>query len=366
MRGRFRRLLPALVLLASLTGCQAAPMSAPKTARTTVFAMDTVMDLEVYGQNEAACQAALDRCVEELYALDSQLSPTNPDSCVYALNHAGGEWVEVPVPDLLKGAKMLCALTGGALDFTAYPATLAWGFTTGEYRVPGEAELAELAGRIDYTRLEADRAGGRARLPEGMALDLGAVAKGYAAGVLRDLLGPAGTASSEDAEGADSLEGVDGALLDLGQSTILAVGGKPDGSPWRIGIRDPEGDSYLGVLELRDAAMGTSGGYQRYFEEDGETYWHILDPDTAAPARSGLSSVTVVSPNGLLCDGLSTALFVMGLEEGIRFWGDWTAIGLDFDVIFVTGDGSIFITRGLQNSFTLAEGYEDRQVNVLL
>ncbi len=348
MGGRFRRLLPALVLLASLTGCQAAP----KTARTTIFAMDTVMDLEIYGQNEAACQAALDRCVEELYALDAQLSPTNPDSCVYALNHAGGEWVEVPVPDLLEGAGMLCALTGGALDFTAYPATLAWGFPTGEYRVPGEAELAELAGRIDYTRLEVDRAGGRARLPEGMALDLGAVAKGYAADALRVLL--------------ESQTGVDGALLDLGQSTILAVGGKPDGSPWRIGIRDPEGDSYLGVLELRDASMGTSGGYQRFFEEDGVTYWHILDPDTAAPARSGLSSVTVVGPDGLVSDGLSTALFVMGLEEGFEFWRNRAANGLEFDVVFISGDGSIFITQGLADSFTLAEGYEDRQVTVLL
>jgi len=347
--GRFRRLLPVLVLLVSLTGCQ----SAPKTARTTVFAMDTVMDLEVYGQSEAACRAALDRCVEELYALDAQLSPTNPDSYVCALNHAGGEWVEIPGPDLLEGAGMLCALTGGALDFTAYPATLAWGFPTGEYRVPGEAELAELAGRIDYTKLEADRAEGRARLPEGMALDLGAVAKGYAADVLRVLL--------------ESRKDVDGALLDLGQSTILAVGGKPDGSPWRIGIRDPagEGDSYLGVLELSGAAMGTSGGYQRYFEEDGVTYWHILDPDTAAPARSGLSSVTVVSPNGLLCDGLSTALFVMGLEEGTRFWRDRAANGLDFDVIFVSDDGSIYVTEGLERSFSLAGGYEDRQVTVL-
>ncbi len=347
MGGRFRRLLPVLVLLASLTGCQ----SAPKTARTTIFAMDTVMDLEIYGQSEAACQAALDRCVEELYALDARFSPTGPDSDVCALNRAGGEWVEISGPDPLEGAAWLCALTGGALDLTAYPATLAWGFPTGEYRVPGEAELAELAGRIDYTRLEVDRAGGRARLPEGMALDLGAVVKGYAADALRVLL--------------ESQNGVDGALLDLGQSTILAVGGKPDGSPWRIGIRDPEGDSYLGVLELRDSSMGTSGGYQRFFEEDGVTYWHILDPDTAAPARSGLSSVTVVGPDGLASDGLSTALFVMGLEEGAGFWRSRAANGLEFDVIFVTGDGSIFITQGLADSFTLAEGYEDRQVSVL-
>jgi len=323
--------------------------------------MDTVMDLELYGPAKAGCQALLDRCVEEIYTLDRQLSAENPDSFVYALNHAGGEWTEVPDSSILAlfmDTLSLCEKTGGALDVTSYPATLAWGFPTGEYRVPDASELEALAGRIDCGAVGTSNWEGASRrggvcLPEGMSLDLGAVAKGYAADVLRGLL--------------ESRKDVDGALLDLGRSTILAVGGKPDGSSWRIGILDPEGEenSYLGVLELRDAAMGTSGGYQRYFEEDGVTYWHILDPDTAAPARSGLSSVTVTGPDGLVCDGLSTALFVMGLEEGTEFWRDRAANGLEFDVIFITGDGSVFITQGLEESFTLAEGYKDRQVTVL-
>ena len=110
-------------------------------------------------------------------------------------------------------------------------------------------------------------------------------------------------------------------------------------------------------------AMGTSGGYQRYFEQDGVTYWHILDPDTAAPARSGLSSVTVVAPSALTCDGLSTALFVMGLEEGGQFWRDHPE--LEFEAIFVTESGEIFRTAGLEGRFSLAEGYQDREVVVL-
>jgi len=349
-----RSLLPLLALLCALTGCQAGP----KTAQTTIFAMDTVMDLQIYGSSEPACRATLDRCVEEIYALDRQLSAEDPDSFIYALDHAGGEWVEVPDPSILAlfmDTLALCGKTGGALDVTAYPATLAWGFTTGGYRVPDASELEELAGRIDYSAVGTSNWEGPSRrggvcLPEGMALDLGAVAKGYAADRLRALL--------EDS-------GCDGALLDLGQSTILAVGGRPDGSPWRIGILDPAGESYLGVLELTDAAMGTSGGYQRYFEEDGVTYWHILDPETAAPARSGLASVTVVGPDGFLCDGLSTALFVMGLEEGAEFWRNRAANGLVFDAVFISDNGSIAVTAGLEDAFTLAQGYEDREVTVL-
>ena len=209
------------------------------------------------------------------------------------------------------------------------------------------AELAALLEKVDDTQARLD--GDRLALPEGMELDLGAVAKGFAgdllAGEVRDV-------------------GITSALLDLGQSTIVAVGSKPQGTPWRIGVVDPaRPGSYFAVVELEDCAMGTSGGYQRYFEQDGITYWHILDPDTAAPARSGLASVTVVSPSALTCDGLSTALFVMGLEEGTAFWENHPE--LEFEAVFVTEDGEIYRTAGLEGRFFLAEGYEDREVTVL-
>ena len=322
-----------------------------------LFAMDTVMTLTLYGEGAArGAEEILNGSVQQIQWLEDFWSAVRPEGDVARVNAAGGAETEVAAPtaSLLRQSLELCAVTGGALDITAYPAVKAWGFIDQEYRVPSQAELAELAGRIDYRQVSVDE-GTRdgetvytVTLPAGMELDLGAVAKGRTA----DLL----------AEGL-AADGVSSALLDLGQSTIRAVGEKPDGSSWRIAVQDPAGTGYLGVLELADLAVGTSGGYQRYFEQDGVTYWHILDPDTAAPARSGLAAVTVVSPSALTCDALSTALFVLGLEEGVQLWRDHPE--LEFQALFITDEGELYLTQGLEDAFSLTEGYEDREVTVL-
>lgn len=330
------------LLLSLPAGCQVEDVE----EESRIFAMDTVMTLTYHGQDRESGREAIEEGVAAVYELEDLLSATAPDSEISALNEAGQAHLSPDTAQLLSAALELCALTGGALDITAYPAVEAWGFTTGEYRVPNQAELEELGDHIDYTRVSLDQES--ASLPDGMKLDLGAVAKGYTADRLAKL------AQERD---------ITSALLDLGQSTILALGAKPDGSPWRIGIQDPQGEGYLGVLELEGQAMGTSGGYQRYFERDGVRYWHIIDPATAAPARSGLLSVTVVSPSGLACDGLSTALFVMGLERGTQFWRNHPE--LEFEALFILEDGSLALTSGLKDSFTLAQGYEDREVEVL-
>ena len=343
MRNRILPVLLALLLLLP-SGCQ----KAPEPAELTTFAMDTMMRFTLYGE-EAQTGAVLAQIPTQLGALEAELSATREDSDIFRIDRAEGQPVEVraSVSELLSDALELCRITGGALDITAYPAVKAWGFTTGEHRVPDEEELAALAAKIDYAAVGSD--GPTVTLPAGMELDVGAVAKGYAGDLLAE---------------AVRTNDISSALLDLGQSTIVAVGTKPGGKPWRIGVVDPArpGD-YFAVVELEDMAMGTSGGYQRYFEQDGAVYWHILDPDTAAPARSGLSSVTVISPSALLCDGLSTALFVMGLEEGAQFWRDHPELA--FEAIFVTEAGEVFRTAGLEGRFSLAEGYEELEVTVL-
>ncbi len=337
MRRRICAALLALGLLA-LAGCE----RAPEPVESTTFAMDTVMNFTLYGEKKQAVDTVKPLLAGGVSALEKILSATEEGSDIARLNRRGAGGVGAETAEVLAKALELCEATGGALDITAYPAVKAWGFTQEEHRVPSPAELEALAEKIDYSAVKLE--GDAVALPEGVEMDLGAVAKGWAGDLLAEVV---------------RANGISSALLDLGQSTIAAVGAKPDGSPWRIGVVDPaRPGAYFAVVELEDMAMGTSGGYQRYFEQDGEIYWHILDPETAAPARSGLAS-----PSAFLCDGLSTALFVMGLEDGAQFWRDHPE--LDFEAVFVTEDGEIYRTAGLEGRFSLAEGYEDREVVVL-
>ena len=343
-----RRLTALALLCALLAGCapgkqETQPLSA------TVLAMDTVMTLTLYPVEGEDGQAAMDGLRQTLEQLDAALTAGEGGEAA-ALNAAGGEWIAVPQSGALLAQTLeLARLTGGTLDPTAYAAVKAWGFADGNYTVPTREELEQLMAAIDYTQVEVSGDGSQARLAPGQQLDFGATAKGWAGDLLRQQL---------------EQEGIASALLDLGQSSIAAVGTKPDGSPWRIAVQDPAGDNgdYVGILELSGRSMGTSGSYQRYFEQDGVRYCHIIDPATASPARSGLAGVTVVADSCLLCDGLSTALFVMGLEDGVRFWRENSSLG--FDVIFITDAGEIFVTSGLNDSFSLADG-EEREVQVL-
>jgi len=321
-----RRIFALLLALFLLAGC--APARA-EPAERTFFAMDTVMTLRLYQGGE---EDLLDRAQERVEELEALLSVTGPDSEIYVLNHSGEAALSPETGPLLSAALELCARTDGALDISTYPVLRTWGFTTGEYAVPSEDAIAGLLPLVDYTRVTVD--GNRASLPQGMEIDLGSVAKGYTGDVLSELL----TAS-----------GVVSAILDLG-GNIQTIGSKPDGSPWRVGVRDPEGGGSLGVVETAGQAVVTSGGYERYFEEDGVRYWHILDPATGAPARSGLASVTVVGDRGLTCDGLSTALFVMGLDKALDHWRQYR----DFEAVFVAEDGSVTVTAGLEGRFTLS------------
>ena len=321
-----------------LTGCSGAPAQEPETA--TFFAMDTAMDFTVYGD-----AALLDEAETLIGSLEEQVSVTDEHSDIYAIDHTGSSSLSGNATELMEQALELCHRTGGALDISVYPIVRAWGFTTGSYQVPDEETIQSLLPLVDYTQIQYDAATGVVALPEGMEIDLGSVAKGYAGQLAAQMLRE---------------HGVQSALLNLG-GNVQTVGAKPDGSPWQIGIKDPQGEDAMMVLSVEDQAVVTSGGYERYFEQDGQTYWHIMDPSTGHPADSGLISVTIVGDEGVVCDGLSTALFVMGLEKAADLW----AQSGDFEAVFVTASGEVYITEGLRDRFALTEQYADTPVSVI-
>ena len=321
-----------------LTGCSGAPAQGPETA--TFFAMDTAMDFTVYGD-----AALLDEAETLIGSLEEQVSVTDEHSDIYAIDHTGSGSLSGNAAELMEQALEICRRTDGALDLSIYPIVRAWGFTTGSYQVPDEAEIQALLPLVDYRKIQYDAATGTVTLPEGMEIDLGSVAKGYAGQLAAQMLRE---------------HGVQSALLNLG-GNVQTVGAKPDGSPWQIGIKDPQGEDAMMVLSVEDQAVVTSGGYERYFEQDGQTYWHIMDPSTGHPADSGLISVTIVGDEGVVCDGLSTALFVMGLEKAADLW----AQSGDFEAVFVTASGEVYITEGLRDHFALTERYADTPVSVI-
>lgn len=336
-----KRQLAALLLTIFALSLTACGETAAESETRTVYAMDTVMNLTVYGENAAA---ALESAEKELHTLDEAvLSRTAEGSELYALNTSNGETVEYGaddiLPALIETALTISDATDGAFDPTLAPVLDVWGFTKDEHRVPSADELKELLSHTGCGKvaLEKTADGWTVTLLDGAQLDLGGIAKGYAADLLRAQL---------------EKEGVTSATLDLG-GDVFVMGRKTDGSDWRIAVKDPaDTESYLGVVSAADKFIVTSGVYERYFEENGVRYHHILDPKTGCPAESGLVSVTVLCENGAWADALSTACFVLGPNGALALRDDLADQGTDFELILVTDDGRVIYTDGLADAFT--------------
>ena len=291
-----------------------------------IFAMDTVMTLSAYGPNG---RVAVKEAAQELLRLDALWSVGSPDSEISKLNaREEGLRLSEDTLVLLERAQELCRETGGLFDPTIYPLMTLWGFPSGMPRVPAQEEIEDLLPLVDGSGLLSED--GSLSLRPGQELDPGGIAKGYASARVMEIF---------------EARGVSSGMVSLG-GNIQTLGAKPDGSPWRIGIRDPSGgvQSYLSVLSVTNRAVITSGGYERFFEADGERYIHILDPRTGRPARSDLQSATVISEDGILADALSTALYIMGAEDARRFWAQQAD---RFDMVLLTQSGELLVTEGV-------------------
>ena len=369
------RMALLLLLMPIMPLCQGC--SSNRQASVNFYAMDTVMQITCYGKD---ADAAVEAAQAEIVRLDELLSIGNESSEVSRINQNGGGLLSDDVAALTDYALMLNRLTDGAYDMTILPVMELWGFTTGEYAVPGEDELAKVLALSDsdlatYKEVSynTDSEGNvnkeyQLELSSGQGIDFGGLAKGYASDRLVQIF-----------DGYD----LKSAYFSLG-GNVYCYHRKTDGSEWNIAIENPlknftgygwdgvggngiekmsPSTEYLGAVRVHDEAVVTSGGYERYFEQDGKRYHHIINPATGYPAESGLISVTVVSGDGTLADGLSTACYVLGLDDSMALWQNYGNGGTfdgkkiaPFDLIMMTEDGDVYVTQGIAQSFS--SGYD--------
>ncbi|MBQ4600856.1 MAG: FAD:protein FMN transferase [Oscillospiraceae bacterium] len=296
-----KRLFCAVLACLLLSGCG----WFEQKADVDFWCMDTFMNVKLWGSGAEKAAGELQTMMNDLH---TTWSAANEQSLLGKLNVG----MEVALTDeqqaVLDRAQALSRRTGGAFDPKMRAVSRAWGFYNLAYRVPEQADIDAALALEQW--------------------DLGAAMKGYA---------------GEKAAAYLEQTGVDRGILSLG-GNIQTYGEKPDGTPWQIAIQNPYGEDALGIISVQGTkSVVTSGSYQRCFEANGQFYHHILDPETGYPADSGLVSVTVICDEGMTADALSTALFVMGLEDGVEFWRSSD----DFEAVFVTEDGGIYATAGV-------------------
>ena len=298
-----------------------------------VFAMDTYMTLTAYGKD---AKTAIDEAVKEIERLDYMFSVGNEESEVSILNENGAEIISQETSYLFEKSNEIYDKTEGKFDITVYPLMVEWGFTNQKYKVPNQAKIDELLKYVGASKIEYNKSSKLICVPEGVKIDFGGIAKGYTSQRIVEIF---------------KKYNLVGGVVSLG-GNVQTCGLKPNGEKFRIGIEDPFGNQdYVGILDIKDKAVITSGGYERFFEKEGVKYHHILNPQTGYPAESGLASVTIINNDGTMADGLSTALFVMGKNDAIDYWKKYGKKD-GFDMILVEDDGEISITTGIENSFS--------------
>ena len=318
------------------------------TYTKTDFAMDTVVSETLYTTGRDITADVIDalKDVEQNW-----ISWTQESSQIYQINQNAGSTVTVSdeTAGYLKQVLDLSKASGGAMDPTMGRVIRLWDIDGENPHIPSDDELNSLLENVGYDKVTLD--GNKVTMPEGVTLDLGAAGKGIGCDAAKKILDADKNAIKIALTGTPLLKEERESWRVFGGSSVMSYGSKPDGSAWQVAVTDPrdtEGD-YLGVVTLNGTEfLSTSGDYEKYFIEDGVRYHHILDPATGYPARSGLTSVTVVCDDGLNADGLSTACFVLGKEKAEELLKKYNADGL-----FVDDSDHVWMTEGMKERFQL-------------
>lgn len=358
-RGLKRKYVIIAVCVAAVVAVFALYAAKPGSgqAERDIFAMGTLVHISVSGGRQAELNAAVSEASAEITRLEKLFSARLADSEISRINAnpalAGGHTISAETYELLSLALRVAAETNGAFDPTVGAAVALWGIGTENARIPADAEIEKAVRTIDWRKVRLwreetpDGQGAgvyKASAGEGQILDLGGIAKGFAADSAADII---------------RSHGIKSALFNLG-GDLAVIGDSPKGRPWRLGLQHPDEPrgNYFAVVTITDAAVVTSGTYERFFERDGVRYHHILDPACGRPSRSDLKSVSVIikndggTKNSARSDALSTALFVMGMEKARAFLekhGDVQAVL----VAEQGGETIIYVTEGLRDAVNL-------------
>ncbi|MDQ2087124.1 FAD:protein FMN transferase [Herbivorax sp. ANBcel31] len=329
--------ITCIILFLSVSGCGVKD----KKIQKDIFSLNTIINITVYGDEEA--EKVLQEAVDRIYEIENRMSATISESDVGVINKNAGK-SPVKVHDdtffVIEKALEYGELTNGAFDVSVYPLVKLWDMKSQNKKIPTKEEISDVLDLVDYEKIKLNSNERTVFLEkEGMAIDLGGIAKGYAVDEVRDVLVKGG---------------VEHALIYMG-GDIAVVGKKPEDELWRIGIEDPryenEGFSYFAVIEGADISVVTSGDYQRYVEIDGRSYHHIFNPYTGYPADSNLMSTSITGRSSIDADVLSTALFVLGIDEGFDMIEKINGI----DGIAVTKDRHVYITEGIRNKVDIVK-----------
>ena len=330
-----RKLGLLLALLLILTACQSGVTESSQPYLEKIdYALGTVVRIKLYDNQSPE---VIDLIMARLNQIEDRMSYTREGSDIYKINHANGEPVQIH-PDtmfVLKRAVEFNHISGGTFDPTLGVLIDAWGIGSDRARIPSPDEIRsglQTLG-VDKIKFLSDDT---VQVESGTELDLGAIAKGFAADEVAQIC--------HDND-------VHSAIIDLG-GNVLALGDK-SGEEFLIGIRNPNAgtSSSLGVLPVSDLTVVTSGDYERFFEADGKRYHHILDYRTGYPVKSDLASVSIITNSSIEADGYSTSVYAMGLEEGKKFIDSQESL----EAIFVTKDKHVIISEGLINIFKLTD-----------
>ncbi len=329
-----RKYILVIIICILFCGCQIKN----DMAEIQMFAMDTFIDLKAQGENG---EKALLEAEKEINRLEKLFSPTIEQSEIFAINqYAAKQTVTVSKDtfDLIEKAKEYCNITEGAFDITIAPVVKAWGFTEEVKRVPSDEEIQQKLQLVDNNKLHIDKQNSTVYLEnENMSIDLGGIAKGYASNKVNEIL---------------KKNGVSSAVISLG-GNVSVTGKRPDGTKWRIAVQDPmNSEGYVGILNVEDTSVITSGVYQRFFEQNGKKYHHIIDTKTGKPTQNGLLSVTIVCDNGAMAD--ATSVMVAGLQKGSELWRKLD----NFGMIVITDSNEMYISEDIEDIFEVSDDVE--------